>query len=371
MDLGSPECYLDQLLCLLDTFKGYLNSNLFYRHERFDLSKIPDLSGRVAIVTGGNTGLGYASCLELVRHGAKVYMASRNESKAKLSILKIQNQIPNAKIEFLQFDLTILSSAKNAAIEFMKKETQLDLLINNAGAMMTPYELSPDGIEIQACNTTGHFALTIDLLPILIKTSNQSNSNVRIINVTSMGHYLIRKPNLLTLDGLNSKSLSRWGRYKTSKLTNILFNNELQKRLNHTKIICLTVHPGLVYTDVFRNLFPTRSQFDSINYNSFNHILISLKLIGMIWIGFLSFLLSLSFDPLIKAFMSDVNQGALTQLYAATSPEIEIKNLKGAYLVPYGQVGRKSKYAQDLDGKLGEALWRLCEMVLDVNNHQE
>ncbi|EGG00778.1 uncharacterized protein MELLADRAFT_111552 [Melampsora larici-populina 98AG31] len=369
MDLGSPECYVDQVSCFMNTFKGYLNSNLWNRQARFDLSKIPDLSGRVAIVTGGNGGLGYETCLELARHGAKVYMASRNESKAKLSIRKILSEIPNAKIDYLYFDLTILSSAKKASIRFMNQEDRLDILINNAGAMMTPYELSIDGIELQACDTTGHFALTHYLLPILKNTSKLSN--VRIINITSMAHYLIRKPNLSTLDGLNSKSLSGWGRYKTSKLTNILFNNQLQKRLEDTNITCLAVHPGIVYTDVFRNLFPTESQSEYLSFTSLHESWISINIICLIYIRFLSFLISFLIDPLMKLFMCDAKQGALTQLYAATSPEIETKNLKSNYIVPYGQIGRKSLYAQDLDGKLGRSLWMLCMKLLYLEENRQ
>ncbi|EGG00774.1 uncharacterized protein MELLADRAFT_39578, partial [Melampsora larici-populina 98AG31] len=286
---------------------------------------------------GGNGGLGYASCLELARHGAKVYMASRTESRAKSAISKIKEEVPEAQIEFLYFDLTILSSAKKAAIEFMKNENRLDILMNNAGVCMTPYELSPDGIDLQACNCTGHFALTIELLPILKKTSSLPDSHVRVVNVSSLGHISASKPDFSSLESLNLKSSSGWARYKMSKLCNLLFNNELQKRLEDTNIICLAVHPGVVYTGLGDHLLPSQTQPESLSSAS---------------------------DPLINLLISDSKQGAQTQLYAATSPEIETKNLRGAYLVPYGQLGRKSRYAQDADGKLGRALWVLCEKLL-------
>ncbi|KAH9811257.1 hypothetical protein DFH28DRAFT_464746 [Melampsora americana] len=354
----------DQLVCALDTFKCYLNANVLQRHKRFDLSQIPDLSGRVAIVTGGNGGLGYASCLELARHGAKVYMASRTESRAKAAISKIKEEVPEAQIEFLYFDLTILSSAKKAAMDFMDKEKRLDILMNNAGVCMTPYELSPDRIDLQACNCTGHFALTFHLLPILRKTSTLPNSHVRIVNVSSLGHISADKPDFSTLKSLNLESSSGWARYKMSKLCNLLFNNELQKRLKDTSIICLAVHPGFVYTGLGDHLLPTRTRSEPLSSASVGDILISLKVIGLRCYAVMFFWMLWFFDPLIKVFISNAKQGAQTQLYAATSPEIESKKLKGAYLVPYGQLGRKSEYAQDPDGKLGRALWVLCEKLL-------
>lgn len=354
----------DQLLCTLDTAKCYLNANIFQRGKRCDVSHMPDQSGRIAIVTGGNGGLGYASCLELARRGAKVYMASRTASRAKAAILKIKEEVPEAQIEFLYFDLTILSSAKKAASEFMKKENRLDILMNNAGVCMTPFELSPDGIDFQACNCTGHFALTVELLPILKKTAILPDARVRIVNVSSLGHIAASKPDFSSLEGLNLESASGWARYKMSKLYNVLFNNELQKRLDDTKIICLAVHPGFVYTGLADHLLPNRTQSESLSSASVRDILVSLKVVGLRLYAVVFFGLLWLFGPLINLLISSAKQGAQTQLYAATSPEIETKNLRGAYLVPYGQLGRKSKYAQDPDGKLGHALWVLCEKLL-------
>ncbi|KAG0149844.1 hypothetical protein CROQUDRAFT_653134 [Cronartium quercuum f. sp. fusiforme G11] len=328
----------DIISTLMPIFKSFLKANVTERSKRWDASKMPDLTGRVAIVTGGNTGLGYVSCLEIARHHGKVYMACRNESKAKAAINKIKEELPEAQVEFLYFDLTILSTAKKAAEEFNKKEERLDILMNNAGIMMTPYELSPDGIELQACNGTGHFALTKALLPILKKTSTLIDSHVRIVNLSSLGHNFAGKPDFSSLDNLNNKSISEYIRYGQSKLTNVLFNNELQKVLHDTKIYCLAVHPGIVATELGRGLGKLHPRFES--------------LIISLWSSTL--------------FFSTPYDGAQTQLYAATSPEIEEKDLRGAYLVPYGQIGKKSKLAQDLDGKLGQDFWNLCEkLILD------
>uniref|UniRef100_A0A0S1MIA7 NAD(P)-binding protein n=1 Tax=Phakopsora pachyrhizi TaxID=170000 RepID=A0A0S1MIA7_PHAPC len=311
-----------------------------YCSSQWDASHIPDLTDRVAIVTGGNTGIGYITCLELARHGAKVYMACRVQSRAEAAIEKIKQEVPDAKIEFLLFDLTILSSAKKAAQEFSSKESRLDILVNNAGIMATPYELSPDGIELQACNGTGHFALTAQLLPILKKTdSTVSDSHVRIINLSSLAHYYLRDPDFSSLEGMNKQHKSTWDRYGNSKLSNILHINELQKALQDTNIHCIAVHPGVVGTDLFRGFFKSYP--------------------------FLKPLASV-----INFFMTPPAKGALTQLYAATSPEVETKKLKAAYLVPVCEVGKKSALAEDVDGIMGQKFWKLCEKLIEEDEQR-
>ncbi|KAI9614925.1 hypothetical protein KEM48_005837 [Puccinia striiformis f. sp. tritici PST-130] len=299
----------------------------FETHWSFD--QIPDLTGKVAIVTGGNSGLGYITCLELARKNAKVYMASRNKSKAEEAIIKIKEELTKSKkegegesdrepfIEFLEFDLSKLSSGKSTAEEFLKKEDRLDMLINNAGIMATPYELSPDGIELQACNGIGHYGLTIPLLDILKKTDKEEGSQ---------------------LGDLNQSYNSTWIRYGNSKLSNILFNNELQRRLQDTNIHCLAVHPGVVDTDLFRGL--------EESYPIIKPIL-----------GLKSFLRG-------TVFLSP-EQGTITQLYAATSPEITEKKLKGKYLVPYAQVQDPSVLAQDKENTLSLQFWSLCESLYE------
>lgn len=146
--------------------------------------------------------------------------------------------------------------------------------------MATPYQLSPDGIEVQACNATGHFALTVPLLPLLKKTAAMPDSHVRIVNVTSMGYRFAQGTiDFSTLEDLNEKSRSTWGRYGLSKLSvsaifasihyycpdlipvmtqNILFTNELQKRLiesGSTNVYCISLHPGNVATEIGRGAY--------------------------------------------------------------------------------------------------------------------
>ncbi|CAH7667944.1 hypothetical protein BY996DRAFT_4575965 [Phakopsora pachyrhizi] len=298
-------------------------------------SDIPDLHGRVAIVTGGNSGVGFFTSLELARHGAKTYLACRDRNRAEEAVKKIKDVVPDADLEILNFDLTRIHSAHLAAEDFLKRETRLDILVNNAGILSSGYELSPDGIEVQACNGTGHFAFTIPLLPILIETSKY-NPHVRIVNVASEAHRAAWRPDFSSLLGINQKSLGRFFRYSNSKLSNILFTNELQKKLNNSMVTCTSVHPGAVNTNLgngYLKAFPI------------------LKLIK--WI--------------ISWFLTSAEKGAYNQLYASTSPEAESSEFKGAYLVPNCKIGLKSELARDSDGKLGEQFWNLCEALVREN----
>ncbi|KAF5381940.1 hypothetical protein D9757_007580 [Collybiopsis confluens] len=310
-----------------------------YWKKEWSTDSIPDLTGRVAIVTGGNTGLGFITVRELARKGAHVYMLSRTESRALDAIKKIKEELgpdltPN--IDYINFNLLKLSSAKGAAEEFLKRETRLDILVNNAAVMATPYEIGPDGIEIQACNGVGHFALTVPLLPLLKDTAAKPDSHVRIVNVSSMGYIFVRSADFSSLEALNHKGWTSWGRYGVSKLMNILFTNELQKRIDESgtkNIFCLSLHPGAVSTELTRG--PLQS-----------------------W-PILSPLV-----PITSLFLKTPLQGALTQLYAATSPEVEEKNLRAAYLAPIAQTQDKNTLATDKDGKLGVQFWNLCEKLV-------
>lgn len=187
-------------------------------------------------------------------------MASRNKSKAEEAIKTIKEKLGAANstepsIEFLEFDLTKLSSCKSAAENFLAKEERLDILVNNAGIMATPYKLSDDGIELQACNAIGHFAFTIPLLPILKKTDALPNSQVRVVNLSSIAHKAASaKVDFTSLEGVNRDYSSTAIRYGNSKLANMLFNNELQSQLEGTNIHCLAVHPGVVDTNLFQGM---------------------------------------------------------------------------------------------------------------------
>ncbi|KAA1115005.1 hypothetical protein PGT21_029266 [Puccinia graminis f. sp. tritici] len=296
-------------------------------------NKIPNLEGRVAIVTGANSGIGYFTALELARHGAKTYLACRNPGLAEEAINKIRAIVPGSDLRFLKLDITSLNSAHSAAQEFIKSEERLDILVNNAAIAFKPYELSEDGIELQLCNAIGHFAFTIPLLDLLKKTSKDPESHVRIVNVSSVAHsWVLGTPDFSSVENLNKHSYCPIDRYGLSKLMNILFTNELQRRLSNTNVICASTYPGGVNT----------------------------KLIAGISVKNYPILKNLGW--LTSRTLLTPKDGAITSLYAATALEVEEKGLRSAYFCPFGVAAKPSKLAQDRD--LAKKFWELCEKLV-------
>ncbi|TFY79516.1 hypothetical protein EWM64_g4499 [Hericium alpestre] len=163
---------------------GFLFSKPSYDPKR----DIPDLTGKVVIVTGANAGIGAQTVEQLAQHGAKVYLACRTESKARAAIADIEKANPALKgqdrLVWLPLDLSSLHSAKAAAEEFLTKEKRLNLLINNAGRLTAEYVLTSEGIEESvAVNHLGHLVFTTTLLPLMKETAKEKGSDVRIVNV--------------------------------------------------------------------------------------------------------------------------------------------------------------------------------------------
>jgi len=195
----------------------------------WNVSSLPSLKGKTFIVTGGNTGIGYASCLNLVAKGAHVYMGARSSSKATAAISKIKETHPEADVQVLLMDHTTLSTVVSAAKSFSVQEPKLHGLILNAGIMAVPYEITPDGFEIQMqVNYIAHWLLTYHLLPILLSTSlKDGEGSARVVPVTSEGH---RRPWTVTkipYDETEIKEFGRWGLYGVSKLADILLAKSL------------------------------------------------------------------------------------------------------------------------------------------------
>ena len=209
---------------------------------------IPDLTGKVIVITGANSGLGFECSKTLAEKGATVVMAVRTMSKgetAKSDILKTQ---PNASLDIMQLDVGDLSSVREFATAFKAKYDRLDILLNNAGVMAIPRQVTADGFEMQlGVNHLGHFALTGLLLDVIVKTPN-----ARIHNVSSSANY----SGTINFDDLmGEQDYGRWSAYGQSKLANIFFTFELQKRLNATDYdtITNTSHPGIVLTNLQAN----------------------------------------------------------------------------------------------------------------------
>ena len=211
---------------------------------RWTPKNIPDNSGRTICITGANSGLGLEAARNLVDVGAHVIMACRNAEKAEAAAQSLRSG--KGSVEVRQLDLASLASIRQFSAQLLADGIELDGLMNNAGLMALDQSRTEDGFETQiGVNHLGHFALTGLLLPSLIKRPNS-----RIVNVSSMGHI----PGKIHLDDLmcDRRRYSRWGAYFQSKLANILFTNELERRLRETQstTIALAAHPGTARTEL-------------------------------------------------------------------------------------------------------------------------
>jgi NAD(P)-dependent dehydrogenase (short-subunit alcohol dehydrogenase family) len=227
-------------------------------NEKWTTQNIPDLTGRVAVVTGANSGIGYETAKTLAEKGAVVAMACRNPEKANNAANAIRVNVKNANLEIMELDLANLASVRNFVEAFKSKHTQLDLLINNAGIMIPPFTKTADGFEVQfGANHLGHFALTGLLLETLLRTPN-----ARIVNVSSGAHRMgtgtINFENLNAEQGYNPSSA-----YAQSKLANLLFTLELNRHLTEigSDVIVTAAHPGWTATGLQRGFLHTVSEW--------------------------------------------------------------------------------------------------------------
>lgn len=219
--------------------------------EKWTTKNVPNLSGKVFIVTGANSGIGFEAAKEFARKGATTILACRNLDKAKKALAQIHKKIPDAPVEIMQLDLANLDSVNKFVDEFKEKHDRLDSLVNNAGIMMVPYQKTVDGFESQVgTNHLGHFALTGLLHDLLARTEG-----ARVVNISSGGHRSgeMDFDNFLFDEG---KDYSRMKAYGRSKLANLLFTYELDKRFKREKIDAMAVaaHPGMSNTNLANHL---------------------------------------------------------------------------------------------------------------------
>lgn len=240
------------------------------RIPRWTTQDIGDLTGKTAVVTGANNGLGLATTRELLLHGAHVVMACRDAGKARAALEQLRPGVLEAagelRAEVMPMDLSILSSVHSFADGFLAEHDRLDLLVNNAGIMMTPYGLTADGHELQfGTNHLGHFALTGLLLGAL-----DAAAGSRVVTLSSLAHRggQMDFANPLFADGGYSPAAA----YNRSKLANLLFTQELDRRLKAAgqDTIAVAAHPGVVGTDLFGHVFdrpslrPARAVFNTV-----------------------------------------------------------------------------------------------------------
>ena len=216
---------------------------------KWTTENIPDMTGKVCIVTGANTGLGYEVTLQLATKGAEIVMAVRSLERGQAAIARIEKAVPNAKISIIKLDLSSLDSIKEATEEIRTMHKKVDIIVNNAGVISKPKQTTRDGFEMNfGVNHLGHFAFTLLLLDIIVATPNS-----RIVTVSSITHRKA-KPALL-LNDLDCKGLGTMQLYRRSKFANLLFAYELQRRLQGTNTISVAAHPGIAQSEIVRG-FP-------------------------------------------------------------------------------------------------------------------
>lgn len=290
---------------------------------------IPDQSGRTAVITGANTGLGFETAAALAARGARVVLAVRNLDKGKQAAERITTATPGAEVALQELDLSSLDSVHAAAAQLRSDYDGIDLLINNAGVMYTPKSTTADGFEMQfGTNHLGHFALTGLLLDRLLPVAGS-----RVVTVSSLGH---RIRAAIHFDDLQwERSYSRVGAYGQAKLANLLFTYELQRRLAPSgTTIAVAAHPGGSNTELMRNM---------------PRILTAAS-------------------ALVAPLFQDAALGALPQLRAATDPGV----LGGQYFGPDGFQETRgypkvvASSAQSHDVGLQRRLWTVSEELTGV-----
>ncbi|OGM49723.1 short-chain dehydrogenase/reductase family protein [Aspergillus bombycis] len=279
---------------------------------------------------GGNAGLGKETILQLAKHRPqRIYLAARSEMKAQTAISSLKGSLSNnVEITWLPLDLMSIKSIQTAAQTFNAESSRLDILILNAGVMSLPPGETEMGHEIQlGTNHTGHFLLTKLLLPTLLRTAEEPNSDVRVVSLSSIGHNLA--PSFETiLDQDRLKKVNTNTRYGASKAANILFAAELARR--YPSITSVSVHPGIILTDLY----------SSLNERS------TLAALG---------------SKTLNLFGTPVPQGAYNELWAAAGAKKQ-DLVNGSYYIPVGHLKPYNQYVRSED--MGRRLWDWTESEL-------
>jgi len=294
--------------------------------QKWDSGDIPDQKGRVVIVTGSSSGIGYEAARVLANKNATVAIAVRNLQKGNAVLDKIKAGYQNADVRVMELDLANLESIRNFSAGFKSNYSRLDILINNGGVMMPPYSKTVDGFELQfGTNHLGHFALTGLLIDMINATSAS-----RIVIVSSSSHHYGE----LDFDDLNweNRSYKKMKAYGDSKIANLYFTYELQRRIEirNMNVLATAAHPGWTATELQRH------------------------------VGFFNFL---------NRFLAQgIKMGALPTLYAATA--LDVKG--GDY---YGPAGWKKMrgYPKKVksnelshDNKIAAKLWEVSEKLTGI-----
>ena len=290
-------------------------------------ANIPSQAGKLAVVTGATSGLGYQTAQELAKAGAEVILTGRNEEKGRAAVAQILKDVPGAQVSFESLDLANLASVADFA-ERMRHRDKLDLLINNAGVMALPKrQATTDGFEMQfGTNYLGHFALTARLLPLL-----RRGNGTRVVSLSSIAH----RTGLIDFTDLQGERwYSPWKAYGQSKLAMLMFAQELQRRSDASgwNLTSIAAHPGVAQTGLFTGP------------------------------GGLTSMMS---ELALPIFGQSAADGALPTLFAATSPTAK----PGGYYGPSGMGELKGPPAsafampQARDTRTAAKLWDVSERL--------
>jgi NAD(P)-dependent dehydrogenase (short-subunit alcohol dehydrogenase family) len=302
-----------------------------------------DLTGRTALVTGSSGGIGLEAARALASRGAGVVLAARDIAKLDAAASELLTAQPNATVETLQLDLASLASVRAAAAEFLGRHDRLDLLINNAGVMCTPFGRTADGFETQfGTNHLGHFLVTNLLQPALLAAGE-----ARVVNLSSNGH------SMGTIDfddpHFQHRPYDGWVAYGQSKTANILFTVELDRRLSDAGVRSFAVHPGVIQTGLGRYM----SKEDS------DYLRRRLK--------------ETATAPTTKPFrFKSIPQGAATTVWAATSRDLD--GIGGRYCedcalaAPAGEAGSGGYQAYAVDPSTASRLWSMSESMVGLDS---
>ena len=303
------------------------HNHLMSGRRAWDVGCMPRMDGKIAIVTGGSSGIGRVIVRTLAAMGAEVVMAVRDVHKGDEIAEGIRSELKDATVGVMKLDLSDMGSVGDFITSFKIEHDSLDLLINNAGVMVPPYSLTSQGYELQwGVNHLGHFALTGLLIDHLIGTPGS-----RIVTQTSMAHW----SGDINFDDINSEVRYKpWKAYQQSKLANLLFTLELQRRLDDLGLrdpISLASHPGISKTPLFRHE---------------------------------SLLTYLALRPL----MQNAGRGALTALRAATDPDVRGGELYGPSGITEfkGFPVKVNPRNRGNDKELAGRVWALSEEMTSV-----
>ncbi|KAF8895388.1 NAD(P)-binding protein [Infundibulicybe gibba] len=308
----------------------FISQAYFCGKPKWTVNDIPDLSGQVMIVTGGNSGIGKETAKALLDRGAKVYIACRDQQKAEATIIELESLTGRTAL-FLKLDLADLNAVAAAARKFLSKEAKLHVLFNNGG-ILSPMDQVSSGYDRQIyTNVLGHFYFTKLLLPLLIASAkNTPDGKVRVVNTSSSGHYLAKHRPINTASfkvGFVRDSYSSTDMYVQSKFANVIFARELARRYADQGIVSTAVNPG-----------NTRTALDRYTPTGFKKLaLVLLQIYPSAW-------------------------GALPQLWAGTSPEAA--DINGKFVIPWAGVGKPR--IETGDPELGKELWAWLEDQSDT-----